>query len=37
MIRCDDGDAVALDLMRSVKRRLDPAGTLSPGRQIGGI
>ncbi|HEY8672237.1 MAG TPA: FAD-binding oxidoreductase [Candidatus Dormibacteraeota bacterium] len=33
----DDGDAVALDLMRSVKRRLDPAGTLSPGRQIGGI
>jgi glycolate oxidase FAD binding subunit len=33
----DDGDAVALDLMRSVKRRLDPAGTLSPGRQIDGI
>ncbi|MGA7988777.1 MAG: FAD-binding oxidoreductase [Candidatus Dormiibacterota bacterium] len=32
-----DADAVALDLMRSVKRRLDPAGTLSPGRQIGGI
>jgi len=30
-------DDVALDLMRSVKRRLDPAGTLSPGRQIGGI
>jgi glycolate oxidase FAD binding subunit len=33
----DDGDAVALDLMRSVKRRLDPAGTLSPGRHTGGI
>ena len=33
----DDTDEVALDLMRSVKRRLDPAGTLSPGRQIGGI
>jgi glycolate oxidase FAD binding subunit len=33
----DDVDDVALDLMRSVKRRLDPAGTLSPGRQIGGI
>jgi glycolate oxidase FAD binding subunit len=33
----DDGDAVALDLMRSVKRRLDPARTLSPGRQIDGI
>jgi glycolate oxidase FAD binding subunit len=33
----DDGDAVALDLMRSVKRRLDPAGTLSPGRQLEGI
>jgi glycolate oxidase FAD binding subunit len=32
-----DPDDVALDLMRSVKRRLDPAGTLSPGRQIGGI
>jgi glycolate oxidase FAD binding subunit len=32
-----DTDEVALDLMRSVKRRLDPAGTLSPGRQIGGI
>ena len=31
------GDDVALDLMRSVKRRLDPARTLSPGRQIGGI
>ena len=30
-------DDVALDLMRSVKRRLDPAGTLSPGRYIGGI
>jgi glycolate oxidase FAD binding subunit len=28
----DDGDAVAVELMRSVKRRLDPAGTLSPGR-----
>jgi glycolate oxidase FAD binding subunit len=33
----EDSDEVALDLMRSVKRRLDPAGTLSPGRQIGGI
>jgi glycolate oxidase FAD binding subunit len=30
-------DSVALDLMRSVKHRLDPAGTLSPGRQLGGI
>ncbi|HUZ68857.1 MAG TPA: FAD-binding oxidoreductase [Candidatus Saccharimonadales bacterium] len=30
-------DGVALDLMRSVKHRLDPAGTLSPGRQLGGI
>jgi glycolate oxidase FAD binding subunit len=30
-------DDVALDLMRSVKHRLDPAGTLSPGRQLGGI
>jgi glycolate oxidase FAD binding subunit len=33
----DNPDAIALDLMRSVKRRLDPPGTLSPGRQIGGI
>jgi glycolate oxidase FAD binding subunit len=33
----DDSGDVALDLMRSVKRRLDPARTLSPGRQIGGI
>ncbi len=32
-----DDDDVALDLMRSVKRQLDPAGTLSPGRQLGGI
>ncbi|MGA8415810.1 MAG: FAD-binding oxidoreductase [Candidatus Dormiibacterota bacterium] len=30
-------DAVALDLMRSVKLQLDPARTLSPGRQVGGI
>ncbi len=30
-------DGVALDLMRSVKHRLDPAGTLSPGRQLGGL
>jgi glycolate oxidase FAD binding subunit len=30
-------DVVALDLMRSVKHRLDPAGTLSPGRQPGGV
>ncbi len=32
-----DTDAVALELMRSVKGQLDPAGTLSPGRQVGGI
>ena len=30
-------DVVALDLMRSVKHRLDPTGTLCPGRQPGGI
>jgi glycolate oxidase FAD binding subunit len=30
-------DDVALDLMRSVKRQLDPTRTLSPGRQVGGI
>ena len=30
-------DDVALELMRSVKRQLDPARTLSPGRQVGGI
>ncbi len=30
-------DSVALDLMRSVKHRLDPARTLSPGRLVGGI
>jgi glycolate oxidase FAD binding subunit len=30
-------DAVALELMRSVKAQLDPARTLSPGRQVGGI
>jgi FAD/FMN-containing dehydrogenase len=30
-------DGVALDLMRSVKRQMDPARTLSPGRQVGGI
>jgi FAD/FMN-containing dehydrogenase len=33
----DVEDDVALDLMRSVKRQLDPARTLSPGRQVGGI
>jgi glycolate oxidase FAD binding subunit len=33
----DVDDAVALDLMRSVKHQLDPARTLSPGRQVGGI
>jgi FAD/FMN-containing dehydrogenase len=31
------GDAVALDLMRAVKQQLDPARTLSPGRQAGGL
>ena len=30
-------DPVALELMGSVKRQLDPSGTLSPGRQAGGI
>jgi glycolate oxidase FAD binding subunit len=30
-------DPVALELMRSVKLQLDPARTLSPGRQAGGI
>ncbi len=30
-------DEVAVDLMRSMKRQLDPARTLSPGRQVGGI
>jgi glycolate oxidase FAD binding subunit len=33
----DAGDGVALELMRSVKRQLDPARILSPGRQVGGI
>ncbi len=33
----DVDDEVALELMRSVKRQLDPARTLSPGRQVGGI
>ena len=33
----DADDDVAVDLMRSVKRQLDPARTLSPGRQVGGI
>ena len=33
----EDEDGVALDLMRSVKRQLDPDRTLSPGRQVGGI
>jgi glycolate oxidase FAD binding subunit len=33
----DIEDDVALDLMRSVKRQLDPTRTLSPGRQLGGI
>jgi glycolate oxidase FAD binding subunit len=33
----DVDDEVAIDLMRSVKRQLDPARTLSPGRQVGGI
>ncbi|HXA28488.1 MAG TPA: FAD-binding oxidoreductase [Candidatus Angelobacter sp.] len=31
-----EGDA-ALDLMRAVKRALDPHGTLAPGRHLGGI
>lgn len=30
-------DDVALELMHSVKQQLDPARTLSPGRQVGGI
>jgi FAD/FMN-containing dehydrogenase len=30
-------DEVALGLMRSVKLQLDPARTLGPGRQVGGI
>jgi glycolate oxidase FAD binding subunit len=30
-------DDVALDLMRSLKRSLDPQGTLAPGRFLGGI
>jgi glycolate oxidase FAD binding subunit len=33
----ETGDAVALDLMRAVKQQLDPARTLSPGRQAGGL
>jgi glycolate oxidase FAD binding subunit len=33
----DTDDSTALDLMRSVKHQLDPARTLSPGRQVGGI
>jgi glycolate oxidase FAD binding subunit len=33
----DVDDVVAQDLMRSVKRQLDPARTLSPGRQAGGV
>jgi len=33
----DVDDEAALDLMRSVKRQLDPTRTLSPGRQVGGI
>jgi glycolate oxidase FAD binding subunit len=33
----DVDDEAALELMRSVKRQLDPARTLSPGRQVGGI
>lgn len=31
------GPATALDLMRSVKARFDPEGTLAPGRFVGGI
>ncbi len=31
------GPATALDLMRSVKQRFDPAGILAPGRFVGGI
>ena len=31
------GDAVAVELMRAVKRSFDPAGTLAPGRHLGGI
>jgi len=32
-----DADPVGLDLMRSLKRSLDPTATLSPGRHLGGI
>ncbi len=30
-------DDAAVDLMRSLKRALDPVGTLAPGRHLGGI
>jgi FAD/FMN-containing dehydrogenase len=30
-------DDVAVDLMRSLKRALDPYGTLAPGRHLAGI
>jgi FAD/FMN-containing dehydrogenase len=30
-------DDAAVDLMRSVKRALDPYGTLAPGRHLAGI
>ena len=31
------GDSPAIDLMRRVKRRFDPAGACSPGVLVGGI
>jgi glycolate oxidase FAD binding subunit len=31
------GPVGGLEVMRSIKRRFDPAGLLSPGRFVGGI
>ena len=33
----DSVDPVALDIMKSIKIKFDPGGTLSPGRFVGGI
>ncbi len=33
----DSVDPVALDIMKSIKTKFDPGGTLSPGRFVGGI